>query len=108
MSKLDNPYTALPSNPDISVQAPPPFHEAGLSSMYGGEVVYPYYGEEQPPEFMPYEAESFTTGDGHVVSHDPHLNEDGSFIATNIFRAMLTATGVYRRSTVPVLALTRL
>ena len=86
MSKLDYPYTSLPSNPPApnpTNQAPPPsFQEAG-SSLTGGEVIYPHYGEEQPPEFMPYEAESFTTGDGHVVSHDPHLNEDGSFVRTN-------------------------
>ena len=88
MSKLDNPYTPLASNPPVQYAAtqapPPPFHEAGSSLTDGGEVMYPHYGEEQPPEFMPYEAESFTTGDGHVVSHDPHLNEDGLFLATNI------------------------
>jgi len=54
------------------------------SSLIGGDVVYPHYGEEQPPEFVPYESKIFTTGDGHIVSHDPHLNEDGSFLATNI------------------------
>ena len=86
MSKLDYPYTSLPSTlpaPHPTNQAlPPSFQEAG-SSLIGGEVVYPHYGEEQPPEFMPYEAQSFTTGDGHVVSHDSHLNEDGSLILTN-------------------------
>ena len=87
MSKLDNPYTSLTSNPPVPhtvTQAPPPpFQEAG-SSLMGGDVDYPHYGEEHPPEFMPYEAESFTTGDGHIVSHDPHLNEDGSSVATNM------------------------
>ncbi|KAI0695182.1 hypothetical protein BC835DRAFT_1273768 [Cytidiella melzeri] len=38
-------------------------------------------GEEQgppPPDFAPYEAEYFEeAADGSVVSHDPHLNEDG-------------------------------
>jgi len=51
--------------------------------LIGGDVVYSHYGEEQPPEFMPYEAKTFTTGDGHI-SHDPHMNEDASFLATNI------------------------
>jgi len=51
--------------------------------LIGSGVVYPRYGEEQPPEFMPYEAKTFTTGDGYVVSRDPHLNEDGSLLATN-------------------------
>ncbi len=86
MSKLDNPYASLPSNlpaPHPSTQAPPPpFQEVG-SSLMGEEVIYPHYGEEQPPDFTPYEAKSFTTGDGDVVSHDPHLNEDGPFVAIN-------------------------
>ncbi|KAI0094843.1 hypothetical protein BDY19DRAFT_914873 [Irpex rosettiformis] len=30
-----------------------------------------------PPDFAPYVAEYFEAGDGSVVSHDPHLNEDG-------------------------------
>lgn len=57
---------------------------------------------------MPYEAESFTTGDGHVVSHDPHLNEDGSFVATNIVWSTLTIVDICRRSLVSFLALARL
>ena len=32
-----------------------------------------------PPEFTPYEAEHFEVGYSDVVSHDPHLNSDGSF-----------------------------
>jgi hypothetical protein len=32
-----------------------------------------------PPEFTPYEAENFEVGYSDVVSHDPHLNSDGSF-----------------------------
>ena len=59
-------------------------------------MVYPHYGEEEPPEFMPYEAKSFMTGNGHVVSRDPHLNEDGSSLATNILRGTLTIVNVYR------------
>lgn len=35
-------------------------------------------GEEPPPEFTPYEAEYELTDDGDTVSHDPHLNEDGT------------------------------
>jgi len=34
-------------------------------------------GGEPPPEFTPYEAEHWVNADGNVVSHDPHLNEDG-------------------------------
>jgi hypothetical protein len=32
-----------------------------------------------PPEFSQYEAENFEVGYADVVSHDPHLNSDGSF-----------------------------
>ena len=86
MSKLDSPGSSLPSNSHAlraATQAPPPFQEPDSSLTGNGEVIYPHYGEEQPPEFTPYEAESFME-DSNVVSHDPHLNEDGSFVATNI------------------------
>ncbi|KAI8995676.1 hypothetical protein BD414DRAFT_480231 [Trametes punicea] len=36
----------------------------------------PMGGEEPPPEFTPYEAEFFISG-GEIISHDPHLNQDG-------------------------------
>ena len=39
-------------------------------------VYFPPGGEEPPPEFTPYEAEFFISGK-EIVSHDPHLNEDG-------------------------------
>ncbi|KAI0756940.1 hypothetical protein C8Q80DRAFT_1131215 [Daedaleopsis nitida] len=39
-------------------------------------VYIPGGGEEPPPEFTPYEAEFFISGK-EIVSHDPHLNEDG-------------------------------
>ena len=32
-----------------------------------------------PPEFTHYEAEHFEVGYSDIVSHDPHLNSDGSF-----------------------------
>lgn len=34
-----------------------------------------------PPEFTHYEAEHFEVGYSDVVSHDPHLNSDGSFFS---------------------------
>jgi hypothetical protein len=34
-------------------------------------------GGEEPPEFTPYEAEHWVSRSGDVISHDPHLNEDG-------------------------------
>ncbi|KAK0198342.1 hypothetical protein F5146DRAFT_1131339 [Armillaria mellea] len=33
--------------------------------------------DDPPPEFAPYHAEHFDTGNGNIVSHDPHLNTDG-------------------------------
>jgi hypothetical protein len=74
-----------------------------------GDVVYPHYGEEQPPEFMPYEAKSFTTGDGHVVSHDPHLNEDGSSLANqHLMSHAYYYKRLNRRGTLSFPTLTRL
>lgn len=36
------------------------------------------FGGEEPPEFTPYSAQFWLDSDGNVISHDPHLNEDGS------------------------------
>lgn len=33
---------------------------------------------EPPPDFSPYHADYFETDSGDVVSHDPHLNTDGT------------------------------
>lgn len=49
------------------------FHERPLISAEGT-------GEDLPPDFAPYEADFFKSGDGTIVSHDPHLNEDGACI----------------------------
>lgn len=35
-------------------------------------------GEELPPEFVPYQAEFFIDENGWIISHDAHLNEDGT------------------------------
>jgi len=32
---------------------------------------------EPPPPFTAYEAEYMETDDGDIISHDPHLNQDG-------------------------------
>lgn len=34
--------------------------------------------DETPPVFTPYEAEFFESDDGDIISHDHHLNEDGT------------------------------
>ncbi|KAI0335218.1 hypothetical protein GY45DRAFT_1317129 [Cubamyces sp. BRFM 1775] len=51
--------------------APPKYTEHALENVY-----IPAGGEEPPPEFTPYEAEFFISG-REIISHDPHLNQDG-------------------------------
>ena len=38
--------------------------------------------QDPPPAFSTYIASFFTSGNGAIVSHDPHLNEDGAFPVT--------------------------
>ncbi|KAI6047661.1 hypothetical protein EDC04DRAFT_3050926, partial [Pisolithus marmoratus] len=58
---------------------PRPF-EASMSDpilqVSEAEMLMPHGGED-PPAFAPYEASYFTSSDGSLISHDPHLNEDG-------------------------------
>lgn len=35
--------------------------------------------QDPPPAFSPYTASFYTAGNGAIVSHDPHLNEDGVY-----------------------------
>jgi hypothetical protein len=35
-------------------------------------------GEDLPPEFIPYQAKFFIAENGCIISHDAHLNEDGT------------------------------
>jgi len=35
--------------------------------------------QDPPPAFSTYTASFFTSGNGAIVSHDPHLNEDGAY-----------------------------
>ena len=58
------------SSPPQDSQAPT-YTERAFENLY-----FPPGGEEPPPEFTPYEAEFFISGK-EIVSHDPHLNEDG-------------------------------
>ncbi|KAJ7492644.1 hypothetical protein FB451DRAFT_541865 [Mycena latifolia] len=68
--------------PTASGSAPPPFQDDPPSGILidfsdGSEAIPGPGGEEPPPVFAPYEAECFTTSSGNVVSHDPHLSDDG-------------------------------
>ncbi|KAI0825080.1 hypothetical protein BC628DRAFT_1375389 [Trametes gibbosa] len=65
------PHTNDPSLPQDSLEAVPKYTEHALEDVY-----LPAGGEEPPPTFAPYEAEFFISG-REIVSHDPHLNEDG-------------------------------
>ncbi|KAL4070911.1 hypothetical protein J3A83DRAFT_4246289 [Scleroderma citrinum] len=61
------------------MDAPPVFEDRihdPVLHVSDSEVITPLGGEE-PPTFTPYEASYFTSGNGSVISHDPHLNEDG-------------------------------
>lgn len=73
---------AGPSVPSGSQLAPPPFPDDASVPKYTEQPIELAYippgGEEPPPEFTPYKAEFFISGK-EIVSHDPHLNEDGTF-----------------------------
>jgi hypothetical protein len=58
---------------------PPSFEESGGDVVVVFEDVTDMIPEgEEPPEFMPYEAEHWVSKKGDIISHDPHLNEDGA------------------------------
>jgi hypothetical protein len=63
-------------------EEPPEFmpHEAEYSVSRRGEIIShdPHLDGEEPPEFMPYKAEHKVSSKGQIISHDPHLNEDGA------------------------------
>ncbi|PCH33679.1 hypothetical protein WOLCODRAFT_135258 [Wolfiporia cocos MD-104 SS10] len=72
------------AGPSAIPDAPPSFQDSiaapapNYNSVFAGDDIFiPYGGEEPPPEFTPYEAEYFVDGNGDIVSHDPHLNQDG-------------------------------
>lgn len=66
--------------PEASASSAPPPFEASMSDpvlqVSENEALMPRGGED-PPAFAPYEASCFTSSDGSLISHDPHLNEDG-------------------------------
>lgn len=59
---------------------PPSFAESGGDVIVVFDNVADTFSEggEEPPEFMPYEAEHWVSRKGEIISHDPHLNEDGT------------------------------
>lgn len=80
VAELD-PQGASSSSSQAPPPPPPPPFEALQPFAYSdldSNVYAPPGGEDPPPEFVPYDAEYFRADDGTVVSHDPHLNEDGT------------------------------
>lgn len=79
--------------PEASVSSVPPPFEASTSDpvlqVSESEILVPRGGED-PPAFAPYEASYFTSGDGSLISHDPHLNEDGEAL----YRFLLSQASV--------------
>lgn len=60
--------------------APPPFEQSARDPVvlhFSEHETYTAPGGEDPPEFAPYDASYFISETGNVISHDPHLNEDG-------------------------------
>jgi hypothetical protein len=59
---------------------PPTFEESANDNLFATEysaaVPNPPF-QDAPPDFSPYNASYFTLSNGPVISHDPHLNEDG-------------------------------
>lgn len=58
---------------------PPSFEESTGHAVISFDSVVDTFpaGGEEPPEFTPYEAEHWVSRGGDIISHDPHLNEDG-------------------------------
>ena len=102
------PSTVAPSATTFNSPPLPTFEEANEAASLirhdfaDSDVFVPPGGEEPPPDFTPYEAEFFETSDGNVISHDPHLNEDGA-PQFNCFPCVSIQLRIScRRSTVPL------
>ncbi|KAF9229254.1 hypothetical protein BS17DRAFT_771235 [Gyrodon lividus] len=79
---------AFPNN-----SALPAFQESSGDRIllhFSQDETYAPPGGEEPPAFTPYNASYFTSGVGDVISHDPHLNEDGEAL----YRFLLSQASV--------------
>jgi hypothetical protein len=82
------PQVASTSNAGV-FDPPPPFtHDSPgtLSQILIDDNLSPATGLDRlpddlqpPPEFSPYRADYFEVGNGDIVSHDSHLNTDGTY-----------------------------
>ncbi|OAX44267.1 hypothetical protein K503DRAFT_789010 [Rhizopogon vinicolor AM-OR11-026] len=77
VSVNDNPHAT--SSASASHQPPPTFEESVGDHIlqFSQDDTFTPVGGEQPPPFVPYDANFFTSHSGDIISHDPHLNDDG-------------------------------
>jgi hypothetical protein len=80
------PSVATTSNAGVLIDPPPPFTYGSPASQLLIDDLPPTSGLDRlpdelqpPPEFSPYRADYFEVGNGDIVSHDPHLNTDGTY-----------------------------
>ncbi|TFY80950.1 hypothetical protein EWM64_g3068 [Hericium alpestre] len=80
-SRLASDPVASSAGPsEYSSPAPPTFEESSghiLIEFDQSGAFIPQGGEEAPPSFTPYEAEYFVAKNKTIITHDPHLNQDG-------------------------------
>ncbi len=78
----DSQRLLLANNKAGPSEVPPPSFEESVGHLVldldGIPEPFPESGEE-PPEFTSYEAEHWVSKNGEIISHDPHLNEDGAW-----------------------------
>jgi hypothetical protein len=58
---------------------PPTFEESAdhIVLDFSPQQNVPDVNDSSPPEFTPYKADFFKLKNGWIISHDPHLNQDG-------------------------------
>lgn len=68
-------HSASKANHTTALDLPPSFEQATEDRLLPNPPQ-----QDPPPAFSPYIASFYTARNGAVVSHDPHLNEDGIYI----------------------------
>lgn len=69
---------AVAAQSDAAANAREQASAKGAIDFADSNYFVPPGGEAPPPDFTPYVAEYFEASDGSIISHDPHLNEDGT------------------------------
>ena len=84
--------------PGPSAAPPPTFEESAghiLIDFDQTDAVIPGGGEDPPPAFTPYTAEFFVSNDGAIITHDPHLNEDGMPHYAHVYSRDLSPINIF-------------